>query len=180
MILVAQSHILLRLRQLWAKFFDKAYRDEFVSSHLSSNIANQIATLRESRGWTQEELATAAGMKQSRISLLENPSNESVNMNTLKRIASAFDVGIAVRFVPYSNILNWAANPQNELLDVKSFQDDTIEQHLSCTTVSTAEISASVGRISATVSSQSTAPLGSLPAFVIASRAQTGDARRAG
>ena len=60
--------------QLWEKMRGKPYRDSFVAAHLSTNIAAQIQTLREKRGWSQGELAEKAGMARSRISVMENPS----------------------------------------------------------------------------------------------------------
>lgn len=115
-----------RIRQLWRKFSDKGYRDAFVSSHVSSNIANQVSTLRESKGWTQQQLADAAGMKQSRISVLEDPENTSATLETLKRIASAFDLALAVRFVPYSDIVRWSVDPSESEICPRSFKDDSL------------------------------------------------------
>ncbi len=121
-----QSPILSALQNLWKKFKDKEYRNSFVGSHTASNIANQIATLREDRGWTQTELAQRAEMKQARISVLENPSNESVNISTLIRLANAFDVGLAVRFVPHSDIARWAVDADAKALGVTSFDGDRL------------------------------------------------------
>jgi transcriptional regulator with XRE-family HTH domain len=116
---------MFRKRKLWEKFAQKEYRDSFVSSHISSNIAEQISSLREAQGWTQKDLAEAAGMKQSRISLLENPDNDSVSVTTLKRIASACDVALVVRFVPFSNALSWALD--SETGAVRTFSKDSLE-----------------------------------------------------
>ena len=93
---------------LWRKFTDKAYREAFVSADISTTIAAQIHALREQRGWTQKQLADAAGMAQTRISVLEDPSYEKSSLTTLKRLASAFDVGLLVKFVPLSQQLRLA------------------------------------------------------------------------
>jgi transcriptional regulator with XRE-family HTH domain len=106
------------------KFQDKAYRDGFVGAQLSDGIAAQIALLRERVGMSQAQLAEAAGMKQSRISVLENPSYEGVNTTTLKRIAAAFDVALIVRFVPFSELLNWAVNFDEDQLAPSSYSRD--------------------------------------------------------
>jgi transcriptional regulator with XRE-family HTH domain len=92
-------------RQLWAKFGHKQYRDAFVASHLSTNISAQIHATRERLGWTQTQLADAAGMAQARISVMEDPSYERSSISTLKRLASAFDVALIVQFVPFSDFL---------------------------------------------------------------------------
>lgn len=119
-----------KLETLWRKFRSKAFRESFVASHISSNIANQIATMREDRGWTQEELAAKAGMRQSRISALEDPSLGSVTLTTLKRIAKAFDVAVVVRFVRYSDVAAWAAEPSPEKISVPSFDEDRLQESM--------------------------------------------------
>jgi DNA-binding Xre family transcriptional regulator len=81
--------------------------------------------MRKDRDWTQGDLATATGMAQSRISLLEDPSYERMSLTTLKRIASAFDVALMVRFVPFSEILRRAADDNEGHLSVVSFADDS-------------------------------------------------------
>jgi transcriptional regulator with XRE-family HTH domain len=106
------------------KFGKRSYRESFVSSHLSGNIAAQIALMRGSRGWSQEDLAERADMKQSRISLMENPSYEGFNLKTLRRLAAAFDVALIVRFVPYGELLAWALNVDESDLTPESFDDD--------------------------------------------------------
>ena len=78
----------------------KAYRDSFVAAHVSNTIAAQIVALRTQRNWTQTRLAKEAGMKQSRISALEDPNNENIETKTLIRLASAFDIGLMVLFCP--------------------------------------------------------------------------------
>jgi len=116
-----------RLDRLWKKFARKTYRDAFVESHLATNIAAQIVTLREDRGLSQQELADAAEMKQSRICVLENPSNQSLSIRTLKRIAAAFDVALVVRFVKFSELARWASSSSETKFSVPSFRDDGID-----------------------------------------------------
>ena len=115
-----------RIKSLWGKFRNKEFRESFLTSRLSTNIAAQIQTMREDRGWTQEQLAEASGMAQSRISLLEDPSYERMSVSTLKRLASAFDVGLSIRFVPYSVLLRDAVATGPSYFSVVSFADDTL------------------------------------------------------
>jgi transcriptional regulator with XRE-family HTH domain len=113
--------------QLWEKMRGKPYRDSFVAAHLSTNIAAQIQTLREKRGWSQGELAEKAGMARSRISVMENPSYEKFTLSTLKRIASAFDVALITRFAPFSELVTWVSDLSPEKLEIASFDADSIE-----------------------------------------------------
>jgi len=107
------------------KLRNKEYREAFVSSNIYVGIAFQIRTLRKQRNYTQKKLAEISGMKQERISILEleNPSN-TPTLSTLKKLANAFDVGLIVRFVPISEILEWQLNLSPESLEVADFNDD--------------------------------------------------------
>jgi transcriptional regulator with XRE-family HTH domain len=122
-------------KQIWKKLSDKEYRDSFSGSHISNTVASQIFALREARGWTQKELAQRAGMSQSRISALEDPNYENYEVGTLKRIASAFDVAVTVRFVPFSELTTWTAELSTEKIVVADFTRD----HLPSTPVMTTQ-----------------------------------------
>lgn len=111
-------------QNLLKKFRNKEYRESFSGSHASSEIATQISLMRGARGWSQEELAEKADMKQSRISVMEDPSYESFNIKTLKRIAVAYDVGLLVRFVSFGELLNWVVDLRESQLCPPSFDED--------------------------------------------------------
>jgi transcriptional regulator with XRE-family HTH domain len=112
-------------KRLIDKLKDKEYRDAFVVSHIFNGIAFQIKAMRENMPLTQKELGTLAGMKQERISVLENQNNSNVTIDTLRRIASAFDVALMIRFVPFSDLTRWDINLSPEALKVTSFNEDT-------------------------------------------------------
>jgi transcriptional regulator with XRE-family HTH domain len=112
------------VKQIWKKLTNKEYRDSYVTAHISNTVASQIFMLREARGWTQKELANKAGMSQSRISALEDPNYENIEVGTLKRLASAFDVAVTVRFTPFSELATWTAELSAEKLLVPDFTND--------------------------------------------------------
>jgi transcriptional regulator with XRE-family HTH domain len=85
---------------------NKEYRDAFVASQLRIGLPMQCRALRESRELTQPQLAEAAGMSQPRISEIERPGERKPNLDTLLRLASAFDVALQVRFVPFSKLID--------------------------------------------------------------------------
>jgi transcriptional regulator with XRE-family HTH domain len=120
-----------KLERLWAKFKSRSFRESYVESHLSTNVANQIATMREARGWTQAELAARAGLKQSQISALENPSQRTPSAKMMLKVARALDVAVAARFVRYSEIACWAVDPDQDKIDVTPFLSDDISRSLS-------------------------------------------------
>src|ERR1035437_1427998 len=84
-----------------------ADRMRFVDSHINKGIAYQIRALRDRQNLSQEELAELVGMNQNAISRLESPQRGRPTITTLKRLATAFDVGLVVQFVPFSKLAKW-------------------------------------------------------------------------
>jgi transcriptional regulator with XRE-family HTH domain len=78
-----------------------AYADEF----LNMSIATQVRVLREERILTQEQLGNLAGMKQERISVLENVNYSSWSINSLRKLAKAFDVRLKVSFETFGSLI---------------------------------------------------------------------------
>jgi transcriptional regulator with XRE-family HTH domain len=78
-----------------------------VESNLSEGVAFQIRATRDQRNMTQVELARAAGMTQNNLSRLESPEYGKHTISSLKRIAEALDVALVVRFVPFSQYIDW-------------------------------------------------------------------------
>ena len=121
------------LSRLWQKFKSRRYREAFVDAHLSSTIAAQIQTMRLDREMTQVDLAERCNMKQSRISVLEDPENTSLSVATLKRVAAAFNVALIIRFVPYSAVARWASGTGKNKFSVQSFDEETEPKELAIT-----------------------------------------------
>ncbi len=111
-------------KRLLAELENREYRDAYVSSSIDVGIAFQIRALREQVPWTQAELAEKVNMKQERISVLENPSR-SPTISTLKRLANAFDIGLIIRFVPISDLVEWELNLSSNSLKVPGYNDDS-------------------------------------------------------
>jgi transcriptional regulator with XRE-family HTH domain len=100
---------------------DKGYRDAYVASQIRIGLPLQVRALRKSRGWTQPELAEYANMAQPRISEIEKPGERKLNIDTLLRLAAAFDVGLQVRFVPFSELINSSESLDLDTLWIPSF-----------------------------------------------------------
>lgn len=116
-----------------------------MESHLSKNLAFQIRMLRDQAGWSQEELAKRVGMNQNAISRLENPSYGKATLTTLKRISSAFDVALVVRFVSFGQLVNWVSGTpfldkglSSESLGVLNFARENIAEQ---------QVQAALGRV---------------------------------
>lgn len=85
----------------------KPNRAAFVASQINIGIPFQIRALRKQREWDQKKLAHESGMLQPRISAMEKPGYGSLTLETLKRLAAAFDVALVVRFAPFSELVRW-------------------------------------------------------------------------
>lgn len=107
---------------------DKTYRDAYVASQIRIGLPFQIRALRKAKDWTQEKLAESAGMAQPRIAEIEKPGERRLNLDTLLRLAAAFDVGLDVRFVPFGTLIerNEAFDPDS--FTVKSFNEELREE----------------------------------------------------
>ncbi len=107
---------------------DKDYRHGYVDEFLNAYIATQIKVLREQRDWSQQHLAEQAGMKQERISVMENVNYSSFSLNTLRRIAEAFDLTLNVSFEDFGKRLVDIDRFSRESLERFSFEDDPVFQ----------------------------------------------------
>jgi len=103
---------------------DKGYRHGMVNAQIEIDLPFQIRALRKQRGWTQPELAVKTGMKQPRISNMEKPGVTHFSLETLRRLAEAFDVALVVRFAPFSELLNWSQSFSPDEFAVLNFEDE--------------------------------------------------------
>ncbi len=110
--------------QIVESLHDKEYRDAFVSEEIDTGLPFQIRALRNERGWSQKELAERVGMAQEGVSRLESLNYGKFTLTTLKRLASAFDVALVVRFEPFSSLVNWVADLSPDDLAVPDFDHD--------------------------------------------------------
>lgn len=111
--------------RLLEEFRDPDARREYADEFLASFIALQIKVLRQQRQWNQRQLGDAAeGMKQQQISVLEKANYSSWTIQTLKRLAAAFDLVLSVRFESFGKLLGDITGLSRESLERPSFKDD--------------------------------------------------------
>lgn len=103
--------------------------------------------MRERRELSQTELGDMLGMNQNAIYRLESPHYGKATLTTLKRVAAAFDVALIVRFVPFSQLVDWISGTpfvdrglSSESLSVPSFEDEN-EVKLSTNVAKTSSVS---------------------------------------
>ncbi|MGB7910641.1 MAG: helix-turn-helix transcriptional regulator [Desulfobaccales bacterium] len=107
-------------------FKSKEYRHAYVDEFLNVSIATQIKVLREQRGreWSQKDLADKVGMKQPRISVMENVNYSSWSINTLRKLAKAFDLTLRVSFESFGERIKEIDQFNREALERASFEED--------------------------------------------------------
>jgi transcriptional regulator with XRE-family HTH domain len=105
---------------------DPEYRRGFVEGHAKDTVAFQLRAMRKANDWDQRDVAEKLGNRklQPMISRYENPDYGKYSISTLLELAAAFDVALAVRFVPFSELVEWdiSSNPAKEC--PVSFVDD--------------------------------------------------------
>jgi transcriptional regulator with XRE-family HTH domain len=136
------------ISKLAEKLRDPEYRKAFVASQINIGIPFQIRALLKADGKTQEWLAKKTGMLQPRISGLMTPGRTRPNIETLRRLAEAFDCGLAVRFVPFSELARWTDDFDPEHFNVPRFDEDlgfVDRKPVAKVTTSNVNIAAAVG-----------------------------------
>jgi transcriptional regulator with XRE-family HTH domain len=109
---------------LLEKLTDPTYREAFISEEIDTGIPMQIRAMREKRGWNQKYIAEKMDTKQPRFSLMEKPGYGNFSLNTLKRLASIFNVGLIVSFVPFSEMIDFVEGFSRKRLEIPSFGDE--------------------------------------------------------
>ncbi len=111
--------------QLWKSLSDPDFRKQFIEAHVDEGIAFQIRSLRiNNKKQTQPEFAKELGVKQPLVSSWENPAYGNYSLNTLKKLAKAFDVGLLVRFVPFSTMVDWTVGLNGPKIAPPSFNEE--------------------------------------------------------
>jgi transcriptional regulator with XRE-family HTH domain len=116
------------------KFQDEDYRHSYAEECLNTMIASQIKILREQQKMTQAKLAEKTGMMQPRLSVLEDANYSNWSINTLKRIARAFDLALTVRFDAFSDVILDFESLSRESMERSSFKEDALFQSAKVTT----------------------------------------------
>lgn len=111
-------------KDLLRKLENPEYRQEFLTGEIEIGLPMQIRAMREQRGWKQNFVAEKTGTKQPRFSLMEKPGYGNFSLNTLKKLASLFDVGLIVSFVPWGEMIDFIESISKKRLFIPSFEED--------------------------------------------------------
>ena len=110
-------------RDLARRLASPEFRRSFKRAEIATGIAFQLRALMDERNWNQRKLAAEARIAAPLISkYLRGYENYSVS--TLDKLADAFDVSLAVRFEPYSDLVNYHVDLSPEHILVPSYSKD--------------------------------------------------------
>ena len=116
-----RPHSALRKRPEW---IEAEYRQGYLEGAVEQGIAWQIRANRQRRGMSQELLAKAIGTAQSAVSRAEDPEYGAQSLETLLKIAHAFDCALSVKFIPYSHLALESEDLRPEALLAAPFADE--------------------------------------------------------
>lgn len=130
-----------RRKVLVSKLQDKEYRDAYVKATLTHGLAHQIRVNREQRKLSQQSLAKRCGGKTTQvvISRLEDPAYGKFTLSSILKVASALDVAVLVRFVPYSKFLLETTDKSVLGLYAKSFFEESLNNSQALVTFTVTE-----------------------------------------
>jgi transcriptional regulator with XRE-family HTH domain len=103
----------------------KEYRFAFVEESIHARLTAQIRVMRDQREWDYKKFSDAIGKKVSWAYRLEDPNEAPPTIPTLLQVAQAFDVGLDVRFLPFSKLLDDVTTLRPESFRVASFDEET-------------------------------------------------------
>lgn len=100
---------------------EKEMRDAYLSAQTRTYVAYQIRANRITRNWSQEEFASILHTSQSAVSRMEDRQYGKLNLQSLFDLASAFDCGLSIKFVPYAEFIRQTNDLSRENLAVPEF-----------------------------------------------------------
>lgn len=100
---------------------DRDERDAYTQAEITTALAHQIRAIRLQRGWSQADLAERMGTKQHVISRLEDPSYGRMSLQTLFQLCKAFETGLEVKFISFTQMLENTLQPDHASREVEAF-----------------------------------------------------------
>ena len=106
----------------------RKYRQSLKRADIANGISFQLSAMMRERRWSQRALARESGIAQPVISKYLR-GYEKYSVKTLDRLADTFDVSLAVRFEPYSKLVNYHVDLRPEVIQVpRCDKDDALRE----------------------------------------------------
>jgi ribosome-binding protein aMBF1 (putative translation factor) len=78
----------------------RAFAAAFDKKRAEAEVAFQIRRLRESKGWSQKDLAKRVGCSQQAVSAVQQAGYKRHSLPLLRRIAHVLDADVVVALIP--------------------------------------------------------------------------------
>lgn len=105
-------------------WMDPESRQGYLEAAVEQGVAWQIRVNRQKRSMSQDTLAALIGTGQSAISRAEDPDYGGHSLDTLVKIAHAFDCALLVKFVAYSQLAADSEDLSPEALYAPTFNQE--------------------------------------------------------
>lgn len=103
---------------------DKGYRHQLNFEWRKQRLARQIHSLREGRGWSQDQLGRMIGLDALQIALLEDQDLDAeIDITTLRALAIVFDVALLIHFEPFSELVDQMITLSSANLSIMPYED---------------------------------------------------------
>jgi transcriptional regulator with XRE-family HTH domain len=99
----------------------REYRQAFVEENIRTRITAQIHALRTEKEWDYKQFAEKINKKTSWAYRLEDPNEPPPTIPSLLEVAETFDIGLDVRFRPFSELLTDVTTLNPTSFSVPSF-----------------------------------------------------------
>ena len=117
------SELINELRQ---NFSDEEFRNAYAESFMNSYVAAQIKVLREDYPLTQDQLGEKIGTSQPGIARFENVNYASWKVETLRKLARAFNVWLKISFEEFGTLPSHIDNFSKKALIRAPFERDPV------------------------------------------------------
>lgn len=87
----------------------RRYRHGLTGAEVTNRISHQLRAMLRDRGWEQQDLARESGIAAPLISNYVR-GYQKYSLETLKKLARAFDTSLVVGFAPFSETVDWIAD----------------------------------------------------------------------
>lgn len=112
------------IKRLWQELKESwEARQHYVGVQIRTGLPLQIRTMRQLRGWSQEDLAKRLGSSQNVVSRLENPKTSRPTSTTLIKLAEVFDVALVITFMPFDRYASFTTDPRGLSVAIPKFSD---------------------------------------------------------
>lgn len=122
--LVNSEHVASKSARLWKKLQDPEYRRAWAEEGMTVGLAFQVRAMRSSRGWSIQDLSERLDIPLTTTQALEDPNYEGWTLDLMRKVAQVFDVGLAVRFVSFSEAVQELTNSEGQRLAPKSWEEE--------------------------------------------------------